>query len=217
MSEPFSTYIIRLLIALVIGAVVGMERELKGKPAGIRTNMLMCIGSCLIMIISIEVARMAGRIADPGRIAAQVVTGIGFLCAGTIIRSRFHVAGLTTAATIWVLSALGLAIGAGYILLSFVGVVLIVLTLTLISFAERAIIRRREGHIIQLDLESREGIIGTILEFFSVSEITSEAREVNRTGENWTAIFEYTSSPERHHELMERLSTLDGVRRITEL
>jgi len=217
MSEPFSTYIIRLLIALVIGAVVGMERELKGKPAGIRTNMLMCIGSCLIMIISIEVARMAGRVADPGRIAAQVVTGIGFLCAGTIIRSRFHVAGLTTAATIWVLSALGLAIGAGYILLSLVGVVFIVLTLTLISFAERAIIRRREGHIIQLDLESREGIIGTILELFSVSEITSEAREVNRTGENWTAIFEYTSSPERHHELMERLSTLDGVRRISEL
>ena len=217
MSEPFSTYIIRLLFALAIGAIVGLERELKGKPAGIRTNMLMCIGSCLIMIISIEVARMAGRVADPGRIAAQVVTGIGFLCAGTIIRSRFHVAGLTTAATIWVLSALGLAIGAGYILLSLVGVVFIVLTLTLISFAERAIIRRREGHIIQLDLESREGIIGTILELFSVSEITSEAREVNRTGENWTAIFEYTSSPERHHELMERLSTLDGVRRISEL
>ena len=217
MSEPLSTYVVRLLFALAIGAIVGLERELKGKPAGMRTNMLMCIGSCLIMIISIEVARTAGRVADPGRIAAQVVTGIGFLGAGTIIRSRFHVAGLTTAATIWVLSALGLAIGAGYILLSLIGTLLIVLTLTLISFAERAIIRKRSTHIIQLALESREGIIGTILEHLSSAGITSETREVNRTGEYWTAIFEYTSTPEKHHELMEKLSGLDGVKGITEL
>ena len=106
MSEPITTYMIRLLIALLVGGVVGLEREFKGKPAGIRTNILMCVGSCLFMIISIEVARSAAGVADPGRIAAQVVTGVGFLCAGTIMRSRFTVSGLTTAATIWVLSAL---------------------------------------------------------------------------------------------------------------
>ena len=91
MPEPFVTYVGRLLVALAIGAAIGLEREFQGKAAGIRTNMLMCIGSCLIMIISIEVARMASGIADPARIAAQVITGVGFLGAGTIIRSRFHI------------------------------------------------------------------------------------------------------------------------------
>ena len=113
MSEMFLDYSLRLGVALLIGTVVGLEREVQGKPAGLRTNILMCLGACLIMMISMEVARLAGKPADPGRIAAQVVTGVGFLCAGTIMRSRFSVTGLTTAATIWVLSALGLAAGAG--------------------------------------------------------------------------------------------------------
>lgn len=217
MSVPFLTYLTRLLIALAVGGAIGIEREFRGKPAGIRTNMLMCIGSCLIMIISIEVARQASSVADPGRIAAQVVTGIGFLGAGTIIRSRFHVSGLTTAATIWVLSALGLAIGAGFILLAVIGAVLITLTLTLISYAERAILRRRSTYIVQLVLEKREGIIGTILETFTGMGVVSEALEVNRSGESWTATFEYISSRERYIRLVERLSAIEGVKELIEL
>jgi putative Mg2+ transporter-C (MgtC) family protein len=217
MTEPLMSYIIRLLVALAVGAAVGLEREFQGKPAGIRTNMLMCIGSCLIMIISLEVARTAGRVADPGRIAAQVVTGVGFLGAGAIIRSRFHVSGLTTAATIWVLSALGLAIGAGYILLAIAGAVFITITLTLIKYIEKAIVRMRSSHILQLTLEARRGIIGSIIEEFTALDIASEALDVKRSGKTWTVTFEYTTNIRKHGRLVEILSKLEGVESIIEL
>ena len=217
LAEPFTTYIIRMLIALAIGGAIGIEREFKGKPAGIRTNMLMCFGACLIMIISIEVARMRGGTSDPGRIAAQVVTGIGFLGAGTIIRSRFHVAGLTTAATIWVLSALGLAVGAGYILLAVVGGLLITLTLTLVGYIERVLTKRRGYFTIQIELESREGIIGAILELFTGHGITSTTQEINRSGNNWTAFFGYSASMKNHQALINDLSAHGGVKKITKI
>jgi putative Mg2+ transporter-C (MgtC) family protein len=217
LAEPFGTYVVRMLVALAIGGAIGLEREFKGKPAGIRTNMLMCFGACLIMIISIEVARMRGGTADPGRIAAQVVTGIGFLGAGTIIRSRFHVAGLTTAATIWVLSALGLAVGAGFLLLAVVGGLLITITLTLIGYVEKAVKRRHGFYVVQLDLESREGIVGAILELFSEIGIHGTVQEINRSGANWTATFDYYASLREHEGLLGRLTTLEGVRSITEI
>ena len=217
LAESFGTYIVRMLVALAIGGAIGLEREFKGKPAGIRTNMLMCFGACLIMIISIEVARMRGGTADPGRIAAQVVTGIGFLGAGTIIRSRFHVAGLTTAATIWVLSALGLAIGAGYLLLAVVGGFLITLTLTLIGYVEKALKRRRGYYVVQLDLENREGIIGSILELFRDMHIHSTVQDINRSGANWTAVLDYYASMPEHEGLIDRLSSAEGVKSIREI
>lgn len=217
MPEPFVTYVGRLLVALAIGAAIGLEREFQGKAAGIRTNMLMCIGSCLIMIISIEVARMRGGTADPGRIAAQVITGIGFLGAGTIIRSRFHIAGLTTAATIWVLSALGLAVGAGFLLLAVVGGLLITITLTLIGYVEKAVKRRHGYYVVQLDLESREGIVGAVLELFNEMGIHGTAQEINRSGADWTAIFDYHASLAEHEGLLEKLTGLEGVKNITEI
>lgn len=102
----------KLLIAVLIGGGVGLERELKGKPAGLRTNILICLGSALLMDLSMSLTATYGG--DPGRIAAQVVTGIGFLGAGTILHTRGQITGLTSAATIWVVAALGLTIGAGY-------------------------------------------------------------------------------------------------------
>ncbi|UCF04666.1 MAG: MgtC/SapB family protein [bacterium] len=211
------TYLIRLLVALAIGGAIGLEREFKGKPAGIRTNMLMCIGSCLIMIISIEIARTNGGTADPGRIAAGVVTGVGFLGAGTIIRSRFHVTGLTTAATIWVLSALGLAIGAGYILLSVIGAALITVTLIPMDLIEAALTRRKATHIIQVLFEHREGMIGTILELFKKMEIISEALDVNRSGEQWSATFAYIAPQAKHHQIVDSLAGLEGIEGVKEL
>jgi putative Mg2+ transporter-C (MgtC) family protein len=217
MTEPYISYLLRLIIALAVGAAIGLEREFMGKPAGLRTLMLLCIGSCLIMIISIEVARIYPGIADPGRIAAQAVTGIGFLGAGAIIRSRFHVTGITTAATIWVLCALGLAIGAGYFLLAVAGAVLITITLVLIRYIEDIIRRKRSTHVIQLLLEKRAGILGCILEQFTSMNVQSEALEVNRSGEDWSATFEYNLPLEKHHKLVAKLSNLEGVREVTEL
>jgi putative Mg2+ transporter-C (MgtC) family protein len=217
MTEPFSSYLARLVIALVIGGAIGLEREFKGKPAGMRTNMLICVGSCLIMIISIEIARAAVRTSDPGRIAAQVVTGIGFLGAGTIIRSRFHIVGLTTAATIWALSGIGLAVGAGYILLAIVTALLITITLVFIGYIEGRLETKHSYHIVQVNLERGEGIIRAVMALFAAMKIPSDALEISRSGEAWHATFEYASSQERHRELVERLLTSPGVKGVTEL
>ena len=98
----------RLALAALLAALFGIEREHRHKPAGLRTNILVGVGSALIMIVS------QSFIDDPSRIAAGVVTGIGFLGAGLIIQGRDHVLGITTAATIWIVSAIGLAVGTGY-------------------------------------------------------------------------------------------------------
>jgi putative Mg2+ transporter-C (MgtC) family protein len=217
MTEPFSSYLVRLVIALLIGGAIGLEREFKGKPAGMRTNMLICIGSCLIMIISIEVARTAVRVGDPGRIAAQVVTGIGFLGAGTIMRSRFHVVGLTTAATIWALSALGLAIGAGYILLSVFVAFLITGTLVVIGYIEAKLATKRSLHLLQVAIERREGVLGEIARVFEELRIEREALDVAKSGDEWNVTIEYAASHERHHAIVDRLRTIGGVRGVAEL
>ena len=110
--------IIRGAFAILCGALVGIERERKGKPAGFRTNILICLGSTFYMLTSDFILQQIGVTnVDHTRIAAQVVTGIGFLGAGTIIQSRGTITGLTSAATIWVVAGIGLLIGAGFPLL----------------------------------------------------------------------------------------------------
>lgn len=103
------------MLAVLLGGIIGFEREVAGKPAGLRTNILICIGATLLMDVSIRIGLTeAGRIGDPARIAAQVVSGVGFIGAGTIMQAQGTVTGLTSAATIWVVAAIGLTLGAGY-------------------------------------------------------------------------------------------------------
>ncbi|MCR5177229.1 MAG: MgtC/SapB family protein [Anaerovibrio sp.] len=105
----------RLVISCILGGIIGYERESKSKSAGLRTNVLVCLGSCLIMILSQDLyATVEGKTnADPARLAAQVVSGIGFLGAGAIMKEGLNVTGLTTAACLWVVAGVGLAVGAG--------------------------------------------------------------------------------------------------------
>lgn len=105
--------LLRLLAACAAGAILGFERELHDKPAGLRTNIMICLGAAVFTVLSLRVSE-AAQIADPARIAAQVVTGVGFLGAGSIIQSRGNVIGLTTAATIWIGASIGMAFGAGH-------------------------------------------------------------------------------------------------------
>ena len=105
----------KLSLAVLLGGAIGLERQLAGKASGLRTNILICLGSALIMHLSMTLGTSLGdvRVGDPGRIAAQVVTGIGFIGAGTIMQSRGAITGLTSAATIWMVAAIGLTVGAG--------------------------------------------------------------------------------------------------------
>jgi putative Mg2+ transporter-C (MgtC) family protein len=129
--------VLRMLLAAALGGWIGLEREASGKPAGFRTNLIICLGSALVTEISIALSRTVepgmGLIADPGRIAAQVVSGIGFLGAGTIIQSRGSVTGLTTAATLWVVAMIGIGVGAQAYVLSVVAAVLVILALRILG------------------------------------------------------------------------------------
>lgn len=134
---------IRVLVALFVGALVGLEREWRNKPAGLRTYALVCEGSALFMIGSIllydEVLENGGSNADPSRIASTVVQGIGFLAAGVIFTAGSKVHGLTTAAGIWVTAALGLLVGAGFYEVAAVGAVTTLITLSAFRVVERYI------------------------------------------------------------------------------
>ena len=135
----------RLILAAALGAAVGFERELRQKSAGLRTNILIAVGAALFTLMSIEMADGEG--ADPTRIAAQIVTGIGFLGAGAIMRTGSGVQGLTTAATVWVNAAVGVAAGGGKTHLAVIGTAVTLAALLMLAPVERRIERfaRRKG------------------------------------------------------------------------
>jgi putative Mg2+ transporter-C (MgtC) family protein len=129
--------IIRLLFAVFIGGLIGIERELHFKAAGFRTMMLICVGSALFTMFSIRI----GGPSDPGRIAAQIVTGVGFIGAGVILHERGEVRGITTAASIWAAAALGIGIGAGYLLFAGIATALLLFVAAALPWFERQIVR----------------------------------------------------------------------------
>lgn len=133
--------LLKLLLAVGAGGVIGLEREVRDKPAGFRTMILIAIGSALFTILSI---RIAGGRTDPARIAAQIVTGVGFLGAGAILRDRKHVMGLTTAAAIWLVASLGMAAGMGAWRTTLAAVGLVLVVLLVFSKLEQWVDRRRD-------------------------------------------------------------------------
>lgn len=136
---------LKLVLAVLAGGAVGLERQISGKPAGLRTNILICLGSALLMDLSMNLGMSFGgaRVGDPARLAAQVVTGIGFIGAGTIMQSRGAISGLTSAATIWVVAAIGLAIGAGFYVEALGTAALVMLVLSGLGHLEHKLLRAR--------------------------------------------------------------------------
>lgn len=136
--------IVRLVLSVVLGGLIGLERQLHKRTAGLRTNMLVCLGSCLIMVLSLHIYELYRHVAsvDPSRIAAGVITGIGFLGAGAIIRESENIKGLTTAACLWVVSAIGLAVGCGFYTAGLVTTALTLAVLFFLRYFERALFDR---------------------------------------------------------------------------
>lgn len=137
---------IRFAIAMLIGALIGVEREFSHRPAGLRTHILVALGSCAVMITSQMLFcqyRIYGATADPARLSAQVIAGVGFLGAGTILREGAIVKGLTTAASVWMVACLGIAVGAGYYEVGLVGAGYILVTLTFLERFQHKVFRNR--------------------------------------------------------------------------
>ena len=150
--------VIRLLAALVLGGIIGYERQVRSKAAGLRTHILVSMGACLYMMVSLsipaEMQAAYGMSSDGGRIAAQVVSGIGFLGAGTILaaQSTKKIIGLTTAASIWAVAAVGLAAGAGLLFMAGLTALLILITLRALRRIDRMLSRNRPHHFLELTL-----------------------------------------------------------------
>jgi putative Mg2+ transporter-C (MgtC) family protein len=162
--------LIRIFVAAALTGAIGLERELRERAAGLRTHMLVGVGSALFTIVSayawadFDFSTREGVVFDPTRIAAQIVTGIGFLGAGAIIRQGLSVRGLTTAAGLWVVAAIGMAAGAGYYSAALIATGVVLVGLGPLRWVEGGILSRlrREGRVLEIDLP-RDRPIGDVL------------------------------------------------------
>jgi len=146
-------YLPKILLAIFCGSLIGLERELKEKPAGMRTYMLICTGATLFTIVGLHFTEQWEGEADPLRVAAQIVTGVGFLGAGTIIFARGYIKGLTSAAAIWMSAAVGMAIGIGLLVLSVVITLVIILALMLLGKVEFSLgLKGRKTYTFSIEL-----------------------------------------------------------------
>lgn len=180
--------ILQLLLAASLGGVIGFEREMFDKPAGFRTHILVCMASCLMMLVSIH---MYSRIepegfvrVDPGRVAAQVVTGIGFLGAGAIIRYGPSVKGLTTAATLWTTCGIGLSVGARLYAESLFVALMVLMVLVVLEKAERAWKVKRRYRVLTVTLKPDPQVFEKIHRLMLEHKVRLRRMEMNREGEN---------------------------------
>jgi putative Mg2+ transporter-C (MgtC) family protein len=161
---PTHEFILRLILAALLGSLVGLERERLDWAAGLRTHMLVCLGATLFMIVSAfgfdDVLNHPHVTLDPSRVAAQVASGIGFLGAGTIILRRDMILGLTTAASLWAVAAVGLAVGGGLYVGAVVTTVLILLILAGVKPLERRLFQNRRSHSLQLVIDQSASLLG---------------------------------------------------------
>lgn len=173
---------LRLLLASVLGGVVGWQRESADKPAGFRTHIIVCLGAALFTLVS--AVGFFGSGADPARVASNIVVGIGFLGAGTIWRTGGSVQGLTTAASLWTVAAIGTAAGLGYYFGAAAATLIVIVTLTAMKWFEERIPRRGVGNVVlvMVDQPGQLGRIGTVLGAFgaNIERVEMSARMDNK-------------------------------------
>ena len=176
--------IIRLILAVILSGIIGLEREMHGRPAGLRTHILVSLGAALVMLVSID---GFGGTGDPARLAAQVVSGIGFLGAGAILRDGGDIKGITTAATLWIVGMIGLACGNGYYLGAVIATALCSLMILLLRPVERKVNNRCHRLIIVYD--ETVPALAKIVQIFDKEQITIMNLDVETvTFENKKAI-----------------------------
>ncbi|MFD3157781.1 MgtC/SapB family protein [Haloimpatiens sp. FM7330] len=225
--------IIRLALAILIGGLIGYEREFKNRPAGFRTHILVCVGAAVISMIQIyDVDKTTAKIlahpelgaalkVDIGRLGAQVITGIGFLGAGTIIREKGAVKGLTTAASIWTVACIGLGIGMGYYFLSAAAAIGVLIILVSLKRLETKLFEK--GKLVKLEIYyvSKE-FIQDAAEFFRRKNIKVKNIEFNIEDEDEDVYNSslYTVIIPRYvkvSSVIQELSTIEGVVKIMEV
>jgi Uncharacterized membrane protein len=187
LSLPAFLVPLKLLLAVACGGAIGLERELNRKAAGLRTNVLICFGAALYMIVSRHISGGAAY-TDPARLAAQVVAGIGFLGAGVILQARGSITGLTTAATIFVVGGIGIAIGEGLFALAFFSTASIIIVLVVLRRVERSILKRSRLFHYHLKTRDPAEFLEALLDELERQHLRLEDFEVKEVSEQEHAV-----------------------------
>ena len=207
---PRADLLFALILASVLGGAIGLERELSGKPAGFRTNLLICVGAALLTELSVAI----GQDGDPGRIAAQIVSGIGFLGAGTIIQAKGTVIGLTTAATLWVVSAIGIATGAGYYVEAIGTTVLVLVALLLLGKVEARIIQaKRQQNLVVQTVPDIEAVMA-VEQILDKYDLRHRMIDLERREKDFVFSFELRGPTARRTKATMEVAGLDVVHRV---
>jgi len=217
----YETAALRLLVSFVAGMLVGIERQSHNQPAGLTTHILLSIGSTMAMLLSIYIPQeYTGFLnGDPGRIAAQVVTGIGFLGAGAILRFGVNVRGLTTAASIWAMAIIGLSIGAGLFKISALATGIILFSLTIMDLMEKFFFQDKIFKKIQVTLRRDTVAVEDIYEIFKGFKIRVSTTDILKTNEGPTityVFYVYLPVKLNTYLLAEKLGNTEGVTEFSE-
>ena len=211
---------LRIFAAVLIGGILGLERGMKNRPAGMRTYMLVCVGACVIMLTNQYIYQVFGS-GDPVRMGAQVVSGIGFLGAGTIIVTRRNqIKGLTTAAGLWSSAGVGLALGVGFYEAAIVGSFAVFFVMTLLQKMDNQLHRRSRQleAYIELDAISLGDFLRTMREAdIEVSDMQRESAEESSDGVRAYVATLKGKQRQNHQELMEKVLAIPGVKFVEEL
>ncbi len=205
--EPLAQDLLKLALAVLLGGLIGAEREFRDKAAGFRTIIFITVGAALFTILS----RRLGGADDPVRIAANIVSGVGFLGAGAILRDGGRVTGLTTAATIWLAAALGMGVGGGHYLVSLAAGGLVFVVLAVFPRLETWIDRIRDARTYEVSAEAGTGLWTELEGLVADSGLEVVRRTRSRSGSRVTCTWTVIGSPRRHDELAERLMDHEGV------
>ncbi|MCF0074859.1 MgtC/SapB family protein [Dyadobacter sp. CY261] len=191
--------IYKLLISFILGAIIGTEREYRSKSAGLRTLILIAMGSTLFTILSIKIS------SDAGRIAANIVTGIGFIGAGIIFRENNRVVGITTAAIVWVTAAVGMGIGAGFYEVTIVCFVISGMSLVILSPVQKLIRRKSQIRNYRLMCVYQKKTLKMYEELFADYDLKVLRGEQSRSGNHITGSWTLQGSEKKHEKLTHRL------------
>ena len=199
---------IKLLLAALLGGIIGVEREMRDKPAGLRTNILICVGSTLFMSISTKVAEILGG--DPTRIAAQIISGIGFLGAGAVLHSHGFVLGLTTAATIWVVAGVGMALGSGMYLVAVFTTAMSLVILYLLAFMEDKI-QGRKSYSYALTVSDLNRALVSIHKVLQECSVAAASFNFKKKTGHYRVWFNLFVARDTNIKIMQRLSEIPEV------
>jgi putative Mg2+ transporter-C (MgtC) family protein len=203
--------ILKLVLAIALGGLIGLEREASQKPAGFRTNILVCVASAMMMTMASLLVQSKGGTADTlVRMAAGVVTGVGFLGAGTILQARGTIAGLTTASTLWLVAGLGLVIGAGYYLPALIFTALTITTLLLFHKIEDSYLRKSQFHY-HLKAKARPYILSSLRKLALHHGIRLERLAMKQEGSSYLLAFSFSASEEKEQEFNQGLLELADI------